>query len=76
MMRRHSNRVIERNRLEAVGQLYRDCDYLSLEHQQRIEELLTGEMEESPFDCNELERFKRRGIDEGIRMYREMSESE
>ncbi len=36
-MKRKSNRLMERNRLEAAGQLYRDCDYLSEEQKQRLE---------------------------------------
>jgi hypothetical protein len=35
--------------------------------------LLNGELEESPFECDDLERMKRKRIDEGIRMYRELS---
>jgi len=37
MVKKQSNRLMERNRLEAAGHLYRDCDYLSEEHQRRIE---------------------------------------
>ena len=29
MMKRQSNRLMDRNRFEAAGQLYLDCDYLS-----------------------------------------------
>ena len=29
MVKRQSNRLMERNRVEAGGQFYRDCDYLS-----------------------------------------------
>lgn len=29
MVKRQTNRLMERNRLEAAGQFYRDCDYLS-----------------------------------------------
>lgn len=31
-MKIKNNRLLERNRLEAAGHLYRDCDYLSEEH--------------------------------------------
>ena len=54
MMKRQSHRVIQKNKVEAGGHIYRDCDYLSEEHQRRLEELLSGELEESPFDCNEM----------------------
>lgn len=37
MVKRQSNRLIERNKIEANGQLYRDCDYLSEEHKKRLE---------------------------------------
>ena len=43
MVKRGSNRVLERNRIEAAGQIYRDCDYLSEEHQKRLEQLLEGD---------------------------------
>lgn len=49
MMKRKSNRLLERNFVEASGQIYRDCDYLSEENKQRLERLLNGEMEASPF---------------------------
>lgn len=75
MMKKQSHRVIEKNKVEAGGHIYRDCDYLSQEHQRRLEELLSGELEESPFDCNEMEFLRRRGIDEGIRTYRQLSHS-
>lgn len=42
MVKKKSNRLVERNKVEASGQVYRDCDYLSEEHQQRLEELLNG----------------------------------
>jgi hypothetical protein len=29
MMKKKSNRLFERNMVEASGQIYRDCDYLS-----------------------------------------------
>lgn len=29
MMKKKSNRLFERNLVEASGQIYRDCDYLS-----------------------------------------------
>jgi hypothetical protein len=54
MMKRHSQKFVERGRIEASGQIYRDCDYLSQEHQKRLEELLGGDLEASPFDCDEL----------------------
>lgn len=76
MVKRQTNRVMERNRLEAVGQLYRDCDYLSEEHKKRLEELLNGDIGESPFEVNEIEAMQRKRIDESIRMYREMAGSE
>lgn len=41
-MKRKSNRLMERNRLEAGGQLYHDCDYLSEEQKKRLEELIDG----------------------------------
>jgi len=41
-MKRQSHRLMERNRIEASGQLYRDCDYLSEEHKKRLDELLNG----------------------------------
>ena len=63
MMKRHSNRMIEMNKVQAGGHVYRDCDYLSEEHQRRIEELLGGDIGESPFDCDDLERMKRRRVD-------------
>jgi hypothetical protein len=37
MVKRQTNRLMERNRLEAAGQLYRDCDYLSEDHKRRLE---------------------------------------
>ena len=52
MMKKQSHRMIEKNKLEAGGHLYRDCDYLPLELQQRIEELLEGEIGDSPFECD------------------------
>lgn len=76
MMKIKNNRLLERNRLEAAGHLYRDCDYLSEEHKQRLEQLLQGNFGESPFECDELETIRRRNIDEGIRMYRELNDAE
>ena len=70
MMKKHSHRMIEMNRVQAGGHIYRDCDYLSEEHQRRLEELMEGDVGESPFDCDDLERMRRRRVDEGIRMYR------
>ena len=75
MMKKKSNRIFERNLIEASGQIYRDCDYLSEENKQRLERLLNGEMEPSPFEVSEWERFAMRRIDEGIRLYRELSNS-
>jgi len=49
MMKKKSNRLFERNMVEASGQVYRDCDYLSEENKLRLERLLEGEMDESPF---------------------------
>lgn len=37
MMKKQSQRMIEKNKLEAGGHLYRDCDYLPPELQKRIE---------------------------------------
>lgn len=31
MSKRKSNRIMQRNRLEAAGDLYRECDYLTEE---------------------------------------------
>jgi hypothetical protein len=62
--------------VEASGQIYRDCDYLSEEHKRRLEELLSTDNIESPFEFDDLERMKHRRIDEGIKMYREMAGSE
>lgn len=70
MMKKKSNRLFERNMIEAGGQIYRDCDYLSEENKQRLEKLLNGEMDPSPFELSEWERFAIRRIDEGIRLYR------
>jgi hypothetical protein len=42
MMKKKSNRLIERNIIEASGKIYRDCDYLSEEHKKRIDDLLNG----------------------------------
>ena len=72
MVKRQSNRLLERNRVEAAGQLYRDCDYLSEEQRQRLDFLLENDLENSPFEFEELERLRQRRVDEGIRMYREL----
>lgn len=37
MMKKQSQRMIEKNIVEAGGHIYRDCDYLSEEHQRRLE---------------------------------------
>lgn len=76
MVKRQNNRLLERNMVEASGQIYRDCDYLSEQHKRRLEELLTTDTIESPFEFDDLERIKQRSIDEGIKMYREMAGSE
>ena len=34
--KKSNNRVVERNMVEASGQVYRDCDYLSEEYKQRL----------------------------------------
>lgn len=33
---------MERNKIEAGGELYRECDLLTPEEQQRIEDLING----------------------------------
>ena len=38
--------------------------------------MIEGDIGESPFECDEMERMRRRRIDEGIHMYREMSNAE
>ena len=34
--KKSNNRLVERNMVEASGQVYRDCDYLSEEYKQRL----------------------------------------
>lgn len=65
-----SHRLLERNRIEAAGEIHRDCDYLSAENQTRLEQLMTASLEPSPFELCDLEVYRNRRIDEGIRMYR------
>ena len=40
---------MERNKIEAAGDYYRECDYLTPEEQQRIEDIINGAGIESPF---------------------------
>ncbi len=42
MSRKKSNRIMERNKLEAAGDLYRQCDYLTEQERQRIQDLING----------------------------------
>ena len=49
LVKKSNQRMIHKNIKEADGEIYRDCDYLSEEHKQRLEELINGDIGESPF---------------------------
>ena len=40
--KKKTNRVLERNRIEAGGGLFQQCDYMTEEEKKRIEDLING----------------------------------
>lgn len=49
MTKKKNSKFMERNKIEAAGDLYRECDYLTPEEQKRIDDLINGVPLESPF---------------------------
>lgn len=42
MNKKKNGKFIQRNKYEAAGELYRECDLLTPEEQKRIEDLING----------------------------------